>query len=117
MDNENWVAEQTKTCETYGAIYVSCPPESIIGIAADTYSANIPINGLRHPIEGGTSGWYLWSGNTLSSADDFFQPIHAKHLEDRCPEVIRFLGLPPGYRFLIANKYVDVWFDKTLLDV
>ena len=34
-----------------------------------------------------------------------------------CPEVLEFLGLPPGYRFLLAIDYVDVWYDPSLLNV
>jgi hypothetical protein len=39
------------------------------------------------------------------------------HLHDQCPEVLRFLGLPPGFGFLVAGDYVDVWEDRSLLDV
>lgn len=47
--------------------------------------------------------------------DDFFQAIHVEHIESWCPEVIKYLALPPGWRFLIADGYVDVWFDESLL--
>jgi hypothetical protein len=30
------------------------------------------------------------------------------------PEVVPFLALPPGWRFLLDENY-DVWFDVTLL--
>ena len=33
------------------------------------------------------------------------------------PEVLPFLGLPPGYRFLLADTTQDVWFDESLLSV
>lgn len=39
------------------------------------------------------------------------------HLDQLCPEIQKFLGLPPGWRFLIAENYEDVWFDISLLDV
>lgn len=32
------------------------------------------------------------------------------------PEVLPYLELPPGYRFIIDGKgYEDVWFDESLL--
>jgi hypothetical protein len=37
-------------------------------------------------------------------------------VKDKCPEALPFLGLPPGYRFLVAGEYVDVWYDSTLLE-
>lgn len=74
-----------------------------------------PVHGLRHPPEGGTSGWYVWSGD-LSDAPDFFQPWHASHLIAACPELAHLLSLPPGSRFLIAPDHEDVWEDPALLD-
>jgi hypothetical protein len=52
-----------------------------------------------------------------SSDKDFFTALHASHLIQRLPEVVRFLGLPPGSRFLLAGEHVEVWFDESLLNV
>lgn len=46
--------------------------------------------------------------------DDYFEPCHVEHLETICPSVMPYLLLPPGWRFLIAPDYEDVWFDDTL---
>ena len=45
----------------------------------------------------------------------FFVPLHVVHLDEWCPEVKKYLGLPPGWRFLIAEGHEDVWFDESLL--
>jgi hypothetical protein len=37
-----------------------------------------------------------------------------EQLADWCPGVLRFLGLPPGWRFLLAGHYEDVWQDEAL---
>jgi hypothetical protein len=79
--------------------------------------APAPRNGLRHPPEGDTTGWYIWAGDTLSDDADFFEPLHVRHLVERCPELLKFLGLPPGWRFLVASAHEDVWEDESLLDV
>ena len=76
-----------------------------------------PINGLRHPPEGDTTGWYIWAGENLSADADFFVPLCVVHLDEWCPEAIPYLGLPPGWRFLIADGHEDVWFDPSLLDI
>ena len=86
-----------------------------LGVALQTLDQT-PIRGLRHPPTGETNGWYIWAGE-YSSEKDFLQPLHASHLLQRLPEVIRFLGLPPGSRFLLAGEHVDVWFDESLLNV
>jgi hypothetical protein len=76
-----------------------------------------PVNGLRHPPEGGTTGRYLWSGDELSDDPDYFVPLHARHLIEWRPDVLPYLLLPPGWRFLIAPGYEDVWEDPALLEV
>ena len=107
--------QQREICEIYKTDFVPCEELSKVGIALGTMRLT-PINGLRHVPEGGTNGWYIWGGKELSSRPDFFDPLHVQHLSDRCPLVLRYLGLPPGYRFILAGDYVDVWFDVALLN-
>jgi len=72
------------------------------------------IHGLRYPSEKGTTGWFIWTGE-YSEADDFFQPICAEHLLQLRPDIIKFLGLDIGFRFLAdGNGYEDIWYDETL---
>lgn len=77
----------------------------------------MPINGLRHPPEGDTTGWYIYAGESLSDEPDFFKPLHVKHLDEWCPQVKKYLGLAPGWRFLIAGDYEDIWYDESLLQI
>jgi hypothetical protein len=88
-----------------------------VGIARNAKDGAWPLNGLRHPPVGDTTGWYIWAGETLSDAPDFFEPVHVHHLSARCPALLRFLGLAPGWRFLLAGGYADVWADLALLNV
>ena len=109
--------EQRRTCEKYGADFAESPQDSKVGIAANVRDGLKPINGLRHPPEGDTTGWYIWAGEDLSQDPDFFRPLHVRHLDEWCPAVKKYLGLAPGWRFLIANDYEDVWFDESLLGI
>lgn len=106
---------QEALCAKYGAPYMPLDFNLKVGAANNLGSGAWPLHGLRHPAEGDTTGWYLWAGDELSQADDFFAPMCARHLEDVCPQVLPYLGLPPGWRFLIADGYEDVWFDESLL--
>jgi hypothetical protein len=65
---------------------------------------------------GATSGWYIWCGEQFSEAPDFFSPLHTRHIYEDIPEIVSLLGLPPGFRFLLAGEYLDVWYDATLLE-
>ena len=107
---------QMALCQKYNSTFTSSPLLSKIGIARNFSVDDLPIHGLRHPPEGDTTGWYIWSGE-WSDDSDFFVPLHTVHLVQRCPNIIRFLGLSPGWRFMFADFYEDVWQDHSLLNV
>jgi hypothetical protein len=92
-------------------------PSEKVGIAPNVREGTMPLNGLRHPIVGDTSGWYFWSGEVFPEGDDAFVPLHIEHLSEWCPIAIPYLALAPGWRFLVAPGYEDVWFDESLLSV
>lgn len=98
------------------ASYYASPGDSKLGFALST-KGMVPINGLRHPPNGDTNGWYLWCGEQYSDAGDFFAPLHTRHVYEEYPQLIKLLGLPPGYRFLMAGEHLDVWYDPSLLSV
>jgi len=108
--------DQKKLCADHGCSFVPVADLDKIGVAESTLG-KFPINGLRHPATNGTTGWYIWCGEAFSEAADFFTPLCVVHAVERLPDVDRFLGLPPGYRFLAHGDYVDVWFDPTLLNI
>lgn len=108
------VEQMTAVCVRYGAEFVPPSPNSKAGVAANLTADAFPVNGLRHA-EGSTSGWFLWAGNELPSDPDFFQPLHVRHLLNRCPGVLPYIGLAPGWRFILAPGHEDVWYDGALL--
>ncbi len=111
-------SKQRNICEKYGANFIETPLNFKVGISENVKLGIEPINGLRHFPSGDTSGWYIWAGE-YSDAPDFFKPLHTEHLNEWSDLIMPFLGLEPGYRFLIAEKgdYVDVWEDLSLLNV
>jgi hypothetical protein len=108
-------SDQKSVCEKYGAQYVPCDANHKLGISKNFAPKNFPINGLRHPLTKGATGWYIWSGEEFSLEPDFFLPVHVAHLNEQCVEIVKYLGLPPGWRFLFAPSQEDVWFDEKLL--
>jgi hypothetical protein len=116
MTNERIVAAQKVVCVEDAVGYVASLPESKLGFAPST-KGKIPINGLRHPVVGDTNGWYIWCGDDFSNDGKFFQPLHASHVYEDYPVVAKFLGLPPGFRFLLTPGAVDIWFDESLLEL
>lgn len=106
---------QLEVCRRFGVSPVRAKAGQKVGIARNVQTGLQPINGLRHPPEGDTTGWYLWAGKALPGDPNFFIPLHVEHLSRWCPEVLPYLALPPGWRFLLAPNQEDVWQDPSLL--
>jgi hypothetical protein len=108
-------AEQLGICARFGSSVVPVDPTLKVGVALDTLALS-PLNALRHPPTGDTSGWYVWGGD-YSSADNFFQPLHAAHLANYVPALLPYLALAAGWRVLLAPHHEDAWYDPQLLDI
>ena len=111
-----FIKKQKEICRKYTAEYFETSFDKLIGVALKSFDKfEMPINGLRHPIENDQSAnWYIWAGE-YSDADDFFSPVHVSHLLEICPKALHYLGLGPGWRFLFDSEYEDVWFDENLI--
>ncbi|HEY2823432.1 MAG TPA: hypothetical protein VGJ06_20475 [Candidatus Acidoferrum sp.] len=110
------ISAQKAVCAERKVDFVPSPASSKLDFAVST-KGKLPINGLRHPVAGDTNGWYIWRGETLSDDAAFFVPLHMDHVYEDYPEIAKFLGLPPGYRFLVAPDHNDVWLDQSLLKI
>ena len=104
-------------CRRNGVQPLPAQRAETVGVALNVCEGALPINGLRHPPDGDTSGWYIWGGEEWSDDPEFFVPLHVEHLDEWCPLVIPYLALPPGWRFLVTPDHEDVWYDESLLDL
>ncbi len=109
-------AQQEQVCRRFGVAPAVPSAHSKVGIALQT-ADRLPLNALRHLPEGDTCGWYIWWGEDKTEDPDFFQPLHVEHLPERCPEVMPYLALPPGWWLQVAPGYEDVWYDPRPLGV
>ncbi|WP_136441071.1 hypothetical protein [Pacificoceanicola onchidii] len=112
-----WVKQQREICARWESPFVETAMASFVGVAKTAWQFEMPLNGLRHPVAGSNSGWFLWGGSELSEAPDFFEPCHVSHIAEGLPLLMPYLGLAPGWRFLVTPSYEDVWFDEALLAV
>src|ERR1700722_20814793 len=65
---------QSELCSRFG-VSATFPQRHLkLGVSADFFSGKLPLNGLRHPPADGTCGWFLWAGEELSDAPQFFFP-------------------------------------------
>jgi hypothetical protein len=111
----DYVNAQLAVCQRFHTQYFDCDQMLKVGISRNVREGLRPLNGLRLKPEGETSGWYIWAGEQFSESPDFFVPLHVSHLLDWAPLAMPYLGLPPGWRFLVTERYEDVWADPSLL--
>jgi hypothetical protein len=101
-------ADQLAICQKYGSAFVEPSDQEIVGVALKTLN-EIPLHGVRIMPTENTTGWYVWGG-TYSEDPNFYQPICLSHLRDRCPIIMKYLGLEPEFRFMIDHAgFEDVW--------
>jgi len=109
------IENQKDICKKYNSKWRPVNKKWIIGVSKNLEKD--PINGLRHPSENGTTGWFIWTGE-YQETNDFFQPMCAEHLLEKRPEIIKYLGLEVGFRFLADKKgYEDIWYDEKLKEI
>ena len=116
LDLESIRQIQKTPCDQHNIVYQPLDFHLELGISANFFDGTMPLNGLRLKPESDTCGWYLWAGEDLSQADNFFQAMHVYHLVEHQSSVLQYLALPPGWRFLTNGIYEDIWFDATLLE-
>jgi hypothetical protein len=79
MENITVDETQQALCDRFGAQFCVSPETHTLRIARNARSTMIPINGLRHPPTSGVTGWYIWAGENLLEAADFFVRL-ASHI-------------------------------------
>jgi hypothetical protein len=100
---------QIEICQKYHSQYEPVQPNDMVAVALQTIG-QIPICGTRVILTSNEKiSWFFHCGE-FSEDDNFYQPIHVAHLNDLLPEVVSYLALEQGFRFVIDGKeYEDVW--------
>jgi hypothetical protein len=117
MKQSEWDLKQRDICKRFGVEPCPAPPGLKVGIARNVKEQILPLQAIRHPPQGDTTGWYIFAGEEMSRDPDFFVPLHVEHLDQWCPLVIPYLQLPPGWGVVLAPDYEDVYFNESLLHV
>lgn len=101
---------QLEVCKRFDALVEVPEPGQKVGIALQSLG-QLPLHAVRHVIESGTCGWYIWGGE-YSDHPDFYQPLCVEHLERYCPQLIPYLALSPGWCVVLAPDHEDVWHEE-----
>jgi len=108
--NEQINEGQQRICDKYGM--PAQAPEAMVALAIGSLEQS-PIYGTRIALpENGTISWFIHCGEH-SDALDFYQPLHAAHLREMLPQVLDYLALPSGAKFILDREgYEDVWLEE-----
>lgn len=103
------IAEQKLLCEEFGSAYIEVKGDDVVAVAVQTLNQD-PIVGIRKvPETAENVSWYIYGGE-LQENEDFFETMTIKKLQDILPDVLPYLALDIGYRFMIdGDDYEDVW--------
>jgi hypothetical protein len=102
--------EQKETCEQHKVSPVPPYPDQMI-VVSDGVLEGDPVEGVRYPSPDHMSGWWLTTSKYNGNSDSL-KTEHAYHVYEKRPDLIKFLALPHGYRFMENKEKHDIWFDE-----
>ncbi len=108
--------KQREICNRFGVTHTPCDKYMKIHISSGLDSQSGSLNGLRTSPYGVNTGWYIWEGDNLSADPDTFTQLYVEQAIEMRPDIKRYLGLPPGWRFLASGEFEEIWKDEHLLE-
>ena len=113
------VNQQKDFCGTYNVDLESAKLDQLVVVSEDVFNGAL-VEGVRYDSSDNMSGWWLTSKSYSGNTDDL-KLEHISHIYEKRKDLIKFLGLPFGFKFF-QEKYVsenspeDVWFDEDVLN-
>lgn len=106
---QDLIDEQKLLCEEFDSAYIEVKGDDLVAVALESIKQE-PIVGIRKkPVAGETVSWYIYGGELQTNEEDF-EIMSIKELQDILPDVLPYLALDNGYRFMIdQDDYEDVW--------
>lgn len=94
-------AEQYALCAKLG-VECSVPLHDQLMVISDGVFEGDAVEGVRYPSPEHMSGWWIttdrYNGDTQT-----LKTVHAHHVAEHRPDLVKFLALPFGYRFHEAS--------------
>ncbi|WP_374990765.1 immunity protein Imm33 domain-containing protein [Acinetobacter rudis] len=105
-----FIEEQKLLCEEFDSAYIQVKADDEVAIAVQTLNRE-PIVGIRKRIETGSKvAWYIYGGELDDSEENLFEIVTITQLLEIFPDVMPYLALEEGFRFMIdQDDYEDVW--------
>ena len=106
---EELISEQKLLFEEFESSYIKVSGDDVVAVAVNTLNQE-PIVGIRKKPEAEENvAWFIYGGE-MGEGEDFFETMTVRELQDILPEVLPYLALAEGFRFMIDREdYEDVW--------
>jgi hypothetical protein len=101
--------DQHEVCLKAGSVFAPPRPDQLVAVSADL-TISPEIEGVRYSLGSNKSGWIITSQG-FSGPVKSLQQEHMLHIIQYRRDIIRYLALSTGYRFL-SNGESRVWFDR-----
>ncbi len=106
-----WIETRTprEICAEVGSKFLPPSPLDKVAVALNTLGQP-PLNARRVTPERGICGWYIWGGKggRHARAAGFFETLPVAHLLERCPQIMPFLALAPGWRVSLRETGPEI---------
>jgi len=107
---------QQEVCARNGVVHVAVPQHAHVNVTSKLLEGTHFVYGLRLAPTDDRTGWFFWTEELFPPLPRF-SAIQVAEFEERWPEVIKFLGLPPGWRFVVDGYgYEREWEDRSFLN-
>lgn len=104
--------EQHQICEKTSSVFTPPRADQMIVISDGVYEGDI-VQGVRYQSPKHMSGWWITTDRYDGDVNSL-KTVHAYHLTEKRPDLVKFLALSVGHRFYSDNE--EVKFDQSLLD-
>jgi hypothetical protein len=95
-------------CRRWAAPYLPTDGRALVAISPLVLEGHLPVEGSRIRGRGENSGWIIFAGDRDEEVADLIRE-HAVHLATKRPDLLRYLGLPAGWRFYCDAAGENVW--------
>jgi len=105
--------DQHEVCNRYGGEFTPPRPDKLV-VISDGVLEGDAVQGVRYPSPENMSGWWITTDRYNGDIKSLKQE-HLYHLTAARADLARYVALPYGFRFDLA-QHEDVWFDRKTLE-
>ncbi|SIS61936.1 hypothetical protein SAMN05421768_11419 [Chryseobacterium joostei] len=100
------IRNQSEICSHYGLSIIFPNFNQMVVISQGVYEGK-DIEGIRYESPEHMSGWWLITDDYNDNIESLMT-VHYHHIAFSRPDILKYLALPFGYRFLIENDEVEI---------